>query len=108
MKTVDCRLFSEYKVEKQEDVTMKKLALILALVLLIGMLAGCSNSAAPDADNSPASSPSTSADPEKLKIALVLPRSMNDGGWNAAAYAGLYGIVRLGRPGRVVCARHPL
>lgn len=67
---------------------MKKIALILTLALVICLLAGCGGSAATETD-AEATGSTTSEESGKLKIALVLPGSMNDGGWNAAAYAGL-------------------
>ncbi len=66
---------------------MKKfVSLALAIALALALVA-CSAPAAP----APAASaaPAAPADGAKLRVALLLPGSMNDGGWNAAAYNGL-------------------
>jgi basic membrane protein A len=57
-------------------------SIVPILVLAACILAGCSKSGGSTAPQSGASS-------AKLRIALILPGSMNDGGWNAAAYRGL-------------------
>ncbi len=78
---------------------MKKRVLqFLAFVVALGLTA-CSGAgggstsatgAAPAASTqSAASASSTAATGQKLKVALLLPGSLNDGGWNAAAYKGL-------------------
>lgn len=56
---------------------MKKILKVLALVLCFCMLAPLGTMA---------------DDSAKLRIALVLPGSLNDGGWNAAAYNGLMAL----------------
>ncbi|MDR2181752.1 MAG: BMP family protein [Treponema sp.] len=66
---------------------MKK---IIAPVLVLAALALAACSKGGSAASSPASpDASKAAAPAKLRIALILPGSMNDGGWNAAAYRGL-------------------
>ncbi|NPV70245.1 MAG: BMP family protein [Firmicutes bacterium] len=56
---------------------MRRFGLVLlALALVAGLLAGCGGGSKP-------------AGGTKMKIALVLPGSINDAGWNAAAYKGL-------------------
>lgn len=64
----------------------KALALILALCITAACLAGCGSDPAEDGGSSQGGGDS---DASKLRIALLLPGSLNDGGWNAAAYAGL-------------------
>lgn len=56
---------------------MKKILKVFALVLCLCMLAPLGTMA---------------EEPAKLRIALVLPGSLNDGGWNAAAYNGLMAL----------------
>lgn len=62
---------------------MKK---FMVSVLVLAALAACSKS------GSTASDASRTAASAKLRIALILPGSMNDGGWNAAAYRGLMAL----------------
>jgi basic membrane protein A len=64
----------------------KTLALLLVLGTLMVCLAGCGSDSA---DSSADQDSSADSDDSKLRIALLLPGSLNDGGWNAAAYAGL-------------------
>ena len=59
---------------------MKKLFALSLALLMVASLVACSAGA-------PSSGPATSGD--KLRVALLLPGSLNDGGWNAAAYKGL-------------------
>lgn len=68
----------------------KRLALLLAVCMTVVCLAGCGGGNA-DNNGDNQNDPSNNGDTEssKLKIALLLPGSLNDGGWNAAAYAGL-------------------
>lgn len=58
------------------------IALILVFSLILLSLAGCGGETATEPSNSGGGS-------DKLKVCLLLPGSLNDGGWNAAAYAGL-------------------
>lgn len=80
---------------------MKKiLCTLLALTMLV-MLAACGGgtaSSAPaastpaestPAESTPAESTPATASGDGLKIAMLLPGTINDGGWNASAYAGL-------------------
>ena len=98
---------------------MKKLlALALSLSLALGMLAGCSgggsgggnastppsqapeNSAAPQQSDAPSQDPqgggsgggTIQINKEDLKVALILPGSINDQGWSTSAYLGLEAI----------------
>ncbi|MCI8478283.1 MAG: BMP family ABC transporter substrate-binding protein [Oscillospiraceae bacterium] len=92
---------------------MKKLlALALSLSLALGMLAGCSSSGGGTASTPPSQAPENSNAPqqseapsqggssggtiqinkEDLKVALVLPGSINDQGWSTSAYLGLQAI----------------
>lgn len=78
---------------------MKKLSALLLVLLLVFTLGACgggtSSTAEPAAGSTAAASGSTAdaagnaATGEKLRVALLLPGSLNDGGWNAAAYKGL-------------------
>nr|WP_325300818.1 BMP family protein [uncultured Dysosmobacter sp.] len=81
----------------------KTLALLLALVLALGMLAGCGGSNAggnSNAGNNGASDNGGAADnggsdeggvpgAADVKIVLLLPGEINDQGWNASNYAGV-------------------
>ena len=72
----------------------KTLALTMALAITAACLAGCGGSSSSGSTSGSASagasaSASGSAESGKLRIALLLPGSLNDGGWNAAAYTGL-------------------
>jgi basic membrane protein A len=69
----------------------KILAAILGLTLVGALLAGCGSGAASTAESTAASTAESTAQTgdAKLRVALLLPGSMNDGGWNAAAYNGL-------------------
>ena len=82
----------------------KTFALVLALSMILGVLAGCApaapaQTAAPQATEAaqPADSaaPAESAAPEAaktaadVKIVLLLPGQVNDQGWNASNYAGV-------------------
>jgi len=76
----------------------KSLTLVLSIALLLCLLLGCAQNAA-SAGSTAASNKSTASSAAatsektgKLRIALVLPGSMNDGGWNAAAYNGLMSL----------------
>ena len=60
----------------------KALTLALVLCMMITTLAACGGSEKEEA-------PAASADSDGLRISLLLPGSLNDGGWNAAAYNGL-------------------
>ncbi len=51
---------------------LKKISLALAIILVFGLVAGCK-----------------AKEPEKLKVALLLPGNISDQGWNATAYNGL-------------------
>jgi len=71
----------------------KALTLALVLCMMITTLAACGGSEkeeAPAASDAPAASTEAPASSDDgLRIALLLPGSLNDGGWNAAAYTGL-------------------
>ena len=62
----------------------KILALILALSVICFLVACNSNQQNEEEENQEGGT-----DDSKLRIALLLPGSLNDGGWNAAAYTGL-------------------
>lgn len=62
---------------------MKRIAAILISLFLLFALVACDGNQEPKVTEKP-----TGGD-EKLKVALILPGSLNDGGWNANAYAGL-------------------
>lgn len=66
----------------------KTLALLLTVCILVGLCAGCGNTPS-DAGTAGSSGGNGGGEAAKLRIALLLPGSLNDGGWNAAAYAGL-------------------
>ena len=77
---------------------MKKTLLAFALIaaLLLAACGGSASSAAPAAPAStaaestaPAESTATPAADGALRVALLLPGSINDKGWNASAYEGL-------------------
>ncbi len=82
--------------------TRKFLALILALVMSLTLLTACGGKeeapAAPSAPSTsaPAEKGEEPAESGKLRVALLLPGSLNDGGWNAAAYAGLMELEKEG------------
>jgi basic membrane protein A len=61
------------------------------LILVVLALAACSKGGSASSSG-PSSDASKTAAPAKLRIALILPGSMNDGGWNAAAYRGLMAL----------------
>ena len=71
---------------------MKKvLCVVLALFLVLAMVAGCGGGAAspePGNGNGNGEGPENGDMPE-LKVALMLPGTINDGSWNATAYQGL-------------------
>lgn len=76
---------------------MKKVWKVVALAMALSMVAALSacggnsetsTSAAPSGSTAPSTSTAAPSD-EKLSVALLLPGSLNDGGWNANAYAGL-------------------
>ncbi|MEL7609278.1 MAG: BMP family protein [Bacillota bacterium] len=79
---------------------MKKAKIALCLVLPILMLFslwGCAQQPAQAPENSQTQATSGQAETpagasEKIRVALVLPGSLNDGGWNANAYAGLMSL----------------
>jgi basic membrane protein A len=64
--------------------TFKVLGILWLAVLLLGMLGACGEQAAPTAE------PTAAA--KKLRVALVLPGSISDQSFNAAAYEGLMAI----------------
>lgn len=76
---------------------MKKSIAFLLATLLVFALAACGSTSsstqpAAEASGDAASSeatPAGTATDGKLRVALLLPGSLNDGGWNAAAYKGL-------------------
>ncbi len=65
----------------------KTLALFLAVCLMAALAAGCGGAPTGSGPSDPGDS--DAGGDAKLRIALLLPGSLNDGGWNAAAYAGL-------------------
>ena len=69
---------------------MKRMRKILALILALSiacLLVACGSGQEEETDDSQGEQ---SGDGDsKLRIALLLPGSLNDGGWNAAAYTGL-------------------
>lgn len=64
---------------KQRNVFKRVAAIVLLVVLAVTVAAGCSKQGA--------SSASSSA--KSFKVALLLPGTINDQGWNASAYNGL-------------------
>lgn len=72
---------------------MKKLVILLMVMcMLIGMV-GCSDNGSVANSNTDTENESEPADP--FKVAMVLPTSINDAGWSAAAYEGLLMIEEL-------------
>ncbi len=77
----------------------KLFAVLLAVTLLASLLAACggsasSSSAAPAAPSAASSAAASSAPAEStpaggLKVAMLLPGAINDGGWNTMAYTAL-------------------
>ena len=67
----------------------RTLALMLAVVMAFGLLAGCGNKD----DKTPDDKGNTQTDGKKtaadVKIVLLLPGDINDQGWNASNYAGV-------------------
>lgn len=63
---------------------MKKFVAILISTFLLFALVACGGNKEPTTSGEP-----TETGEGKLKVALILPGSLNDGGWNANAYAGL-------------------
>lgn len=70
----------------------RKTILLLALFLVVALLAATGCGAKKEAGGSGDVEPAADAQTEKLRVALILPGSINDGGWNAVAYAGLQAI----------------
>ncbi len=75
---------------------MRKLtAMLLVLLIAITFIPGCSNNTAEEPVAEPAEAngdvPAEVAE-EPLKAACLIPESINDGGWSAAAYYGLLKI----------------
>lgn len=70
---------------------MKKiLSLLLISMLLFSALAGCSSGGAEEAVTEPnEEAEEPVAEEDVLKVGLVVPGSINDGGWSSAAYQGL-------------------
>lgn len=69
---------------------MKKFVAILISMFLLFALVACGGNQDPTKTDEPTETGEpTEAGNDKLKVALVLPGSLNDGGWNANAYAGL-------------------
>lgn len=69
------------------------ISIMLILFLVSSMFVGCTNGNGEES-NAEESIESSNAPAEEIladsfKVALVLPESINDGGWNASAYAGL-------------------
>lgn len=70
----------------------KRLIIFLLIVLLVmGLVAGCGGNKQPaqSEQNENRQEQSSSNSDGKIKIALLLPGAINDGGWNASAYEGL-------------------
>ncbi len=85
---------------------VKTMALVLSLLMVFAVLAGCAPSTpAPQATEAPAAAteapaaqPETPAEApaEKPKVALILEGAISDMSWNATAYNGLMKIEALG------------
>ena len=75
---------------------MKKRLLALLLIFVLLVAVGCSNSNDEKEEESTVSSESTGeeqvGDEDDFKVALLLPGTVNDQGWNAKAYEGLMKI----------------
>lgn len=83
---------------------LKKMFLVLMVAALMFSFAGCGSSEGegknPDTESKTAQNPDTdgkSSQGEKsIRVALLLPGSLNDGGWNANAYSGLMELEKEG------------
>ncbi len=71
----------------------KTLAMVLALVLALGMLAGCGDSSDKGKDNDDKNKGSRDT---VSKIAVLLPGSITDESWNQTAYEGLKQMEKMG------------
>jgi basic membrane protein A and related proteins len=87
----------------KKNVARKLLTLATAAVLLISLAACGSSAGTASPSTSPAASadaasaaPSAGKDFSTIKVALLLPGSANDKGWNQSAYEGLEEIKALG------------
>lgn len=69
----------------KREKTMAWIAFFLMMALLV---TGCGNNAAPPTASGNSGSNSGS-NPQKLKVALILPGPINDNGWDSVAYEGL-------------------
>lgn len=67
---------------------------LVAVLLMLGILAGCAGTGAPAAEEPPAVPEAPEAPPseEPLKVAALLSGPINDMGWNASAYEGLLAL----------------
>lgn len=76
---------------------MKKVLSVVLAIMLVAMLAACggggssaaASSTAPAASSTAPGSSAPAADTGAFKVALLLPGTINDHGWNAEAYDGL-------------------
>src|SRR5690554_2645959 len=74
---------------------LKKLSILIIVCLLFSLVGCASNKAENNTVNNneqaDVDSPETETS-EKLRVALILPGTYNDSGWNASAYEGLQAI----------------
>ncbi len=73
----------------------KRLLMLLALVLMLTMVAGCATPAEEPSEEPAGDEPAVeepAVEEEPLKVAALMPGPINDMGWNATAYNGLLAV----------------
>lgn len=73
----------------KQSAILKKLSWVLVIALALLTLAGCGDKSAEDKDRAKAEQPKEN---EKIKIALVLPSTVDDLAWSQSMYEGLQKI----------------